>query len=498
MKLAPRIPLPQRSPTADGVAISGIAIAVLLATVGAAIIASGLAVSGTLSLTLGVFVLSANAIGVLVISHRREHDAFSPLGLICLFNVATFGVGALYYYNEPWPGGLPPYVQSDIAPSVWLGVIGLAMLTLGYWINPFRVVIRRLPKFASDVASRKSAIVISTLLVVGWGARAYAFATGRYFYGDAAATPINGGSWLVSAATDLPLLAAAYCGARYYFARRAGLSYGSTRAWYYLLLLVEVAYYAPTARRTSLLAILMMILVLRYYALQVRPSLVSLLVMITLAVVVVFPVLDAYRNPKTGTAYQNNLGENMLRATQSLASSSPRESVDLGLSSTFQRFSGVTSVAAFRHYGPDALGRRRGETLSWLYTGLLPRAIAPNKPNPGAFGNEIALKFAIANPGPVRTSVTVTPVGEMYLNYRVPGIIIGLFVLGGMYRIISAVLAGRAKEPLVLALYASVAWTLINAQEAIVAGGVLGTIKEIGVLGVALAGAARLQALWSR
>ncbi len=86
----------------------------------------------------------------------------------------------------------------------------------------------------------------------------------------------------------------------------------------------------------------------------------------------------------------------------------------------------------------------------------------------------------------------------MYLNYRVPGIIIGLFVLGGMYRIISAVLAGRAKEPLVLALYASVAWTLINAQEAIVAGGVLGTIKEIGVLGVALAGAARLQALWSR
>ena len=372
------------------------------------------------------------------------------------------------------------------------------MLTAGYWANPFRLLLRRMPELPTDVDSRSIVLIVSALLLVGWIARAYGFATGRYFYSDATAAPTNSASWLVATSTDLPMLAAAYCGARYYFARRAGLSYGSARWLYYVLLAAEVAYYAPTARRTALLAILMMILVLRYYGLRSRPNLASLALVITLAVVVVFPVLNTYRSPHTGTAYQHNLAYNMLQATETLASSSPREAVDVGLEATFQRFSGVTSVAAFQHYGPEALGREPGETLSWVYTGFLPRVLAPNKPDPGHFGNEIAQKFAIAGPGPVATSVTVTPVGEMSVNYRIPGIIIGMFFLGGCYRLLAGFLVGRGTDPLALAVYASVAWSLINAQEAVVAGGLIGTIKEIGVMSVALFGVTRLQAAWSR
>ena len=500
MKIAPRIPgasqLTAGAARFDPFLSAALWIAILVAVVAAALGTSAIASSPAFPLIVGVLVISVIAFALIVGAHHNGHDACSPLGLICLFYVATFAIGAVYFYVSPWPGGLQPFEQDDLAPAVGLGAIGLVMLTIGYWANPLRSLLRVIPALPRDVTSRTTFALVASLLVVGWVARAHAFATGNYFYSDSEAGPTTGSSWLILTSTNLPLLVTAYCGARYYFARRAGASYGNVRWQYYLLLAVEVAYVAPTARRTAILSILMMVLVLRYYGLRRRPTVVSVLATVTFAVIVVFPIVNTFRN--TQTPFQENLTGNFLVAAQSLRDSSPSEAIDSGLDSTFQRFSGVTSMAAILHYGPDASQRKPGETLAWSLTALLPRAVAPNKPNPGSYGNEFAQTFAVAAPGPATTSVAVPHVAELYLSYRVAGIILGMFIIGSVYRLLGDYLIGRKTDPLTLAVYATLAWVLVNSQEAIVAGSVLGIFKLATVLVIALLAASRLQHVWAK
>jgi hypothetical protein len=470
----------------------------LIAVVAAALGTSAIASSPAFPLIVGVLVIGVTAFALIVGMHRIEHDAVSPLGLVCLFYIATFSIGAVYFYVSPWPQGLQPFEPDDLAPAVGLGAIGLVMLTLGYWVNPLRSLLRVIPSLPRDVTSRTTFVLVASLLIVGWVARAYGFATGYYFYGDSQVGPTTGSSWLILTSIQLPLLATAYCGARYYFASRAGASNAVVRWQYYALLIIEVAYYAPTARRAAVLSILMMILILRYYGLRRRPSVVSVLAVVVLAVVVVFPIVNVYRHPQTNRPFQEDLVGNSLVAVQGLANSSPRQATKDGLDATFQRFSGVTSVAAILHYDPAASGRKPGETLGWILTSLLPRAIAPNKPNPGRYGNEFAQRFAITAPGPTTSSVAVPHVAELYLSYRVAGIILGMFIIGSVYRLLGEYLIGRKTDPLALAVYATIAWGLVNSQEAIVASSVLGILKVVTVLVIALLVTSRLQNVWAK
>jgi uncharacterized membrane protein len=468
------------------------------AGVGAVVAAGSLTDSSAFSLIIGVLVVSLVASTLIVLSHRRQHDAFSPLGLICLYNLATFATGAVYFYIAPWPGALQPYVQTDIAPAVALGAIGLLTLALGYWVNPLRFLSRVLPALPRDVASRRTFVLLSLLFAVGWLARAYQFNTGQFFYSDVNVGPTTGASWVLGTLSELPLVAAAYCGARYYFAKSASASYGTPQFQYYALLLVELAYNAPRGSRAGILTIFMMILVLRYYGLRKRPSASSLVAITAVAVIVVFPLLFAYRNLDTTTGYQQDLRGNLLSASESILTQSPQEAVAAGSESTFRRFSGVTSMAAILHYGPDTSGRAPGETLSWSYTAFLPRAIAPTKPNPGRYANEFAQTFAIAAPGPTTTSVSIPHVAELYLNYRLAGIVMGMFIIGSVYRLMANYFLGRRTDAVALAVYAVAAWPLVNSQESVIAGGVLGLMKFMVVLAITLLVISRVQHMWSR
>lgn len=446
----------------------------------------------------GALVVCTVAVIFIIRAHRAEHDAFSPLGLICLYNIATFGVGALYFYFTPWPGAFQPYAREDLAPAVGLGALGLAMLAAGYWANPLRVVAGALPALPTDVTSRRTFVVIVTLLVLGWLARLYEFRTGHYFYADQNVGPTTGSSWVQGTLAELPLVATAFCGARYYFAIRLRTVGGNSRWLYYGLVFIEFAYNAPRGSRAAIMTILLMVLILRYYGLRRWPSVTSLAAIVAVAVIVVFPLLFAYRNVDAGGGYQQNLGDSLTRSVRSLVEQSPLAAATNGAEATVRRFSGATSMAAILHYGPEASGRRPGETLSWIYTGLLPRFVAPNKPDPGRYANEFAQRFAVASPGPTTTSVSIPNAAELYLNYRILGIVFGMFAIGAVYRMISQYFIGRCDSPIALAVYAVAAWPLINSQESVIAGGVLGMIKFMAVLAITLLAVVRLQRFLAR
>lgn len=467
------------------VLVAGVWTAAIATAVVTSIAASGIAGARWLPVFVAVSCVAIMTIGAVVVPHRREWDAFSPLGLICLFYFATFVVGGIYFYVNPWPGP-QPYEQSDIASAIALAAVSLAFLAVGYAANPLRRALRVVPRLPSKPQTTQAFALLVSLLLVGWLARVYEFETGHYFYNDLERGGSTGLSWLMGTLAALPLLAAAYSGSRYYLAKRAGTAYRSTQRQYYALFSIEMVYSAPRGSRAAILTILMMMLVLRYYGLRKRPSVSSILAVSVLAVLVVFPLLYAYRNTGGPAGYQQNLRQNIGTSVGALLGQSPSEALSSGLDSTFERFAGARTFAAVLHYGPEAMDRKPGETLSWASTAFLPRAIAPGKPDPGTFGNEFGRNYALVNSSDYRTAVTLVPAAELYMNYRLPGIVIGMFFVGALYRLLGIYFAGRRTHAGALAVYAISAWPLINAQESILAGGLMGTIKTMAVLAFVL------------
>lgn len=467
-------------------------VAVAAATIAAGIGAATLADSRPFLLVLAVAAVAGVAIVSLVVLHRRGGDALSPLGLVALFYLATFAFGGVYFYVTPLPGRGQPYESHNIVEAVGLAALSLPLFVLGYALHPLRTVLRVLPPLPSNLRRSRSMFMLLVLLVTGWAARLYMIDTGRYFYSDVGRGVATGSSWLMGILATLPLVATAYVGATYYLALRAG-SYAPRDRWlYFALVIVELAYNAPTGSRAGILTVIMTVVVIGYYGSQKRPSVIGITALLAVVVLVIFPFFFAYRNAGAGTPFQQDLGGNLRSSASSLFDQSPKTVWDSGVTSTLQRFSGVAMIASLLNQGPDAIPREPGETLSWSYTGLLPRALAPNKPDPGAFAHEFGDALGVTAPGDTRTSVTVTPLGELYFNYRLTGVLVGMFLLGAMYRVIGAFFESRQRDAVTLAIYAALSWPLINAQEAIIAGGLVGIIKAMAVLVVVLITAARL------
>jgi hypothetical protein len=70
----------------------------------------------------------------------------------------------------------------------------------------------------------------------------------------------------------------------------------------------------------------------------------------------------------------------------------------------------------------------------------------------------------------------------LLLNFGLLGVLLGMPLVGGAYRVIGDCLSGRRGNALVLAVYGTFAWDLVSGQEVIIALGVAGTVKAIVVL----------------
>ena len=73
-----------------------------------------------------------------------------------------------------------------------------------------------------------------------------------------------------------------------------------------------------------------------------------------------------------------------------------------------------------------------------------------------------------------------------------------MFLIGSIYRLVADYFRARQTDAVALAVYAVAAWPLINSQESVIAGGVLGLIKFMVVLALTLLVMARVQYMWSR
>jgi hypothetical protein len=443
------------------------------------------------SFWLAVATLSFATVGSIAFAGKTG-DWLSPLVLGAIFYLLAYVGGAIYFWYRPDnPNGNIALAvgRPELTRAVWLALVAWVMFTVGYVARPLGWLVPLVPRLPAAARQRSPAWVVLSLLSLGWAARLHQVATGRYFHTALSVTQSTSTSWILTVASDLPLLATAFLGAWTWHSRRSGSV--SPPAWmFWTLVLVETLWRAPTGGRGDLVALAIMVIVVAYYGRGVFPLRTATVA--TLAIVfVVFPFVEVYRGSEDGAydAYQLAPRQHLRQAArQTLVPSSARAGVDEGVTATFSRFSDVVSLAFI--VAPDApgSGRKPGETLLWSGQAFVPRAILHHKVDPGTYGNEFGRRFGFLSANDDVISVAATEPGDLYMNFGWIGVVLLMPLVGGVFRFIGDYVSARTRDPAALAIYAVIAWPLISIHETIIAMGLVTVLKLMFVSALLLGG----------
>lgn len=189
-----------------------------------------------------------------------------------------------------------------------------------------------------------------------------------------------------------------------------------------------------------------------------------------LLVLIVFPLVKSYRQAFYEEAFYEKAGfsaYNILHAWNRAFSSLWENYSGIVAKSTrslMNRFVGLDSfsIIIYKDNSP------KGETLPLLFAAFIPRFLWKEKPTL-YIGREFAIEYW-NYPAEIPKSIAVTTIGELYWNYGVVGILIGMFMLGIIYRFVYLCLIGnpRTVSPLGAFLYASIFFKLTHIERSLI------------------------------
>lgn len=452
----------------------GLALPVIAGSVAVGIGVAALSTTSWFMFALAAALLLGTTAACIVWNAKVNGDAFSPISLIAIFYMLAFGAGGIYFSVTPGPFQFR-YWPDDLTGAVFLALGAWLLLLVGYLINPLRVLQHIIPAFPRTAPDASVAWTIGPLLVVGWLARIELIVSDRYFvYSSTREVGATGSSWFIATAALLPTLATAYVGARS-FQEETPRNARGLRRLYWLLLVVEVAWNLPTGARGGVIGLGVMACVIAYYGRGRRLPWGSIALVGTVLMLTVVPMGLTYR--QSTSDYGRNTSTALTLAADKTFGRGVDGLVGAGLTATFSRFSDVTSLGLILSRERIPLAGSPTKTLQWIPETFVPRAILKSKEDPGTIGNRFGVSYGLTEQGVRGTSIAVTQVGELYLNFGFLGVLLGMPLVGSVFRFIEQYFQARTTDAAILAVYAVAAWYLIGSQETIIALGLVSLIK---------------------
>jgi len=163
-----------------------------------------------------------------------------------------------------------------------------------------------------------------------------------------------------------------------------------------------------------------------YYEVKRRVPFKSVFVVVLLFVFIIFPVYNTYR-----TLDKNlDMGRRVDRTVDMARTWSSDKYLDASVYAFLKRITIVTSIAAIVSDTGRWVDYRYGETLILGPIGLLiPRFLWPDKPNI-SIGQEFGETFRLKNAMDNETYIAPSMVGDLYWNFSVPGVVVGMWLIG--------------------------------------------------------------------
>jgi hypothetical protein len=189
-----------------------------------------------------------------------------------------------------------------------------------------------------------------------------------------------------------------------------------------------------------------------YYEVKRKLPLKTIIVVALIFVFVIIPMYNTFRtvdrNLETTRRFDRTV--EMARTWNSDAY------LDASVFAFLKRIAVVTSVAAILSDTGQGVDYRYGDTLILAPIGLLiPRFLWPDKPNI-SIGQEFGATFRLTNSMDRETYVAPTMVGDFYWNFAVPGVVVGMWMIGLALRwYYQRYGAGSGFDPLRKSIYAT-------------------------------------------
>lgn len=357
----------------------------------------------------------------------RTRDWFAVIYPVSVGYMLNFGFRGLYLAVHPEATlSMLPYWDA-LPMALGIAIVGFCLLLAGYYLPFGGVVARALPALPFRWRGEVSLAKVLVLYALGWIARALLFFT---------ALP-EAVHYYAIAFSHFCYYALAIAVACSFLSRCRRTTW---RLVWVVMLLMELGYSVTWVRAKSPIILpLVIILLLRHY-LSRRIGGRELALAACLIVLVVFPIISAYRSIPGVFAVRSGAGDSaqsvdaasgLSRAFANVSALDPQGYADLATVSIMQRSMLLDSLALVLKYTP-VIGGFLGP---WDYIlvpayAFVPRVVWNDKPTDVAayFGRDFGLSdwnyVGIGNPG------------DLYRHLGLPGVVAGMFVLGLVYRVL--------------------------------------------------------------
>jgi hypothetical protein len=193
-------------------------------------------------------------------------------------------------------------------------------------------------------------------------------------------------------------------------------------AFFVMVNVIELSYQVIQGSKTFLLLPVLIVIMIYYYERR-RIPLLGIMVAIVFAMLIVFPFVSAYRE-YFYTNYRGIPSISEFSAIETISETlkelkaGDENLVEKGLFA-LGRFSGADELYSIKRLVPLPIPYKYGEEMLGFFYSFIPRAIWPEKPIISPAG-----KYGMALD--TITSVSPFPLGDMYWNFGIIGIIFGM------------------------------------------------------------------------
>ena|GEM_PF-6229327 len=392
-------------------------------------------------------------------------EVFQPAVGFALVAFVGYGLGALHSRYGVTTG---THSKIDALPGLLMGLVATGCFFLGYIVPLGRKVDgawlqKRWPEFHVRRA------FLGGLVLVGVGAiaDAYYFLNGEYF---AYSTSDNLSEQFSTVGYFRELLfvgitimaISAYMPSGTRLMRRCVVAIAA----------VALGLLLPTAIRYDLLYVAVALLLPRHF-LHRRLPFASVLVAIVIIVGVIYPVGELYRHQYQSQSFgSQSFTETIAGVQTDLTALGPGGYVDYTFGPALGRVDLATPAAALQTIVPSVLDYQLGATFMPALLIFIPRPLWQDKPF-FQYDNLLGRLEGLLSPRDFRTSIKYSYVGELFLDFGWPGVVVGMALYGLLFRLFFQFAVLR-KHPLGILAY-SLALTAMWTVESPL-GPVLGTV----------------------
>jgi hypothetical protein len=407
----------------------------------------------SITYTLILILFAVTALPFISAVVRNRFDLFEIIYPVAFLYFLFFGIRTIYLLNNQEKAISFFFVPEATNRALLYTIAGFSALFLGYYSRFSEKITKHLPKINFNPDNRRTIQVIIILYVIGMLSRGFFFLIGRRLTGPSVYNLIDYVFIFCQWSFILAVI--------FYFSK-IRKHIGAFFFLWFIFLPVEVFFTFLRPGKAYFLPIFFgPFMAYHYLRKKIHPS--CLIIPILIMLLFVAPIIPTIRSiawqglsPKLGT-FLSDVGYIYTEVSKSLSTLTPSEHLQAIYHEFMNRIHGIDSLTTVIRYTPEAIDFQYGRTLFATFGFLIPQFIRENTFLKFLDIEILSLGRRLGSiyygiPDDI-AGIAITQIGELYLNFHIFGVLIGMFLLGIFYKTFYLYFIRKNSHPFSLFIY---------------------------------------------